>query len=189
MYVTTIIDILTDILVVSIPVVLVWNVNITLYRKIGVCIVLCLSTVMIVFAIVQVTLATLQDGNIDTVWLFFWSENECCVAIIMVSLTAFRSLFGLESTRGSNERKRQYVLSSWNARSTKRVLGHDLYGDLPDVPGPHLLHNSRKDADEMNLPDHISEVKHNELVVPNHHDSGFDQADLPVSKECAQSFV
>jgi len=60
---------------------------------------------MMIIAIIRTALAPLPDNKvIDTSWLIFWEGIEATTAIIMVSLTAFRSLFGQERMR-SRERE------------------------------------------------------------------------------------
>ena len=64
---------------------------------------------MILIAIIRVCLADdpLHKEVIDSVWLFFWQGIEGSVAIIMVSLTAYRGLFGSE--RGSSPKPSKAV--------------------------------------------------------------------------------
>lgn len=68
--------------------------------------VLCLSVVMICIALIRVTMygVSLPNGvtGPDTTWLYFWTNLEGAVAIIMVSLAAFRSMLGQEGV-GKNE--------------------------------------------------------------------------------------
>lgn len=60
---------------------------------------------MMIIAIIRTALAPLPENQvIDTSWLIFWEGIEATTAIIMVSLTAFRSLFGQERMR-SRERE------------------------------------------------------------------------------------
>ena len=51
---------------------------------------------MIVLAIVKIS-GINSSGNygqsFDLVWEVFWQQTEACIAVIMVSLTAFRSVF------------------------------------------------------------------------------------------------
>ena len=188
-YLTTVLDILTDILIVSVPVVLLWNVNITRNRKIGLCVVLGLSIVMVIFALIRVTLSTLNDGIIDSVWLFFWAETECCVAIIMVSLTAVRALFGLESSRSSKEKELQYVRQSWTTRGIRRREHSEdaFYEGLPDVPDPAalgmrtMIRSSRRDLDGDELAMPGSTQKHHGIMVTQTHEVMADRAESNVS--------
>jgi len=102
---TTALDIATDLLVIAIPLTLLYPVRLPLDRKLALGSMLCLSFFMMIIAIIRTALAPLPDNQvIDTSWLIFWEGIEATTAIIMVSLTAFRSLFGQERMR-SRERE------------------------------------------------------------------------------------
>ena len=91
--ITTVMDVITDILVVSFPVALLWKVRINAYQKFGLAVSLCLSLVMAVIAIVRISGIKLAGGAVDIVWIAFWQQQECSIAVIMVSVSAFRTLF------------------------------------------------------------------------------------------------
>ena len=112
--------------VVSIPTYLLVNAKIQLRRKIALFCVLGLSIVMIVIAVIRVAFAHLpgsivaKSGLTDTVWLFFWQDIEAAVAIIMVSLTAFRGIFGQDKARASSTTNNKRTSDS----RTKSVLSN-----------------------------------------------------------------
>ena len=58
---------------------------------------------MIAMSLIRGTDQHTSSGTIDLVWLLFWLEMEACVAVIMVSLTAFRTLFTADHTKISKE--------------------------------------------------------------------------------------
>lgn len=91
--VTTVFDVLGDVAIASIPVTLLWRVRISLRQKIGLGLTLCLSLVMAIVAIIRISGSRLPTGDADIVWVTFWQQQECNVAVIMISLTAFRSFF------------------------------------------------------------------------------------------------
>ncbi|MCJ1439076.1 hypothetical protein MMC27_008467 [Xylographa pallens] len=190
-YLTTVLDILTDVLIVSVPVALLWNVNITRNRKIGLIIVLGLSIIMVIFALIRVTLSTLNNGIIDSVWLFFWSETECCVAIVMVSLTAFRALFGLESSRESKERELQYARRSRVTRR-KDTSEDAFYEGLPDAPDPAalgmrtLIRSSRHDLEDGEVGMSDSGKHPHGILVTKTHQIKADRTESAASKEEAK---
>lgn len=68
-------------------------VKISLKQKLALAAMLCLSVFMIIIAIVRVAGSLLPGDITDTVWLFFWQTMEAAVAVIIVALTGFRSLF------------------------------------------------------------------------------------------------
>ena len=85
-------DVTSDILVVSLPVALLWKVRINIWQKVGLSLSLCLSLVMVFVTIVRMAGIKLE-GGVDIVWLAFWQQQECSIAVIMVSVSAFRSFF------------------------------------------------------------------------------------------------
>ncbi|RYC61559.1 hypothetical protein CHU98_g4656 [Xylaria longipes] len=92
-------DVLTDILIVSIPITLLGRSTLRFSQKAGLGAFLCLSVVMISFALTRVSKISSVAG-IDIVWEFFWQYLETAVAVIMGSLTVVRSLLVYQSKRG-----------------------------------------------------------------------------------------
>ena len=86
-------DITTDLLILSFPFILLWKVHINARQKIGLAFSLCLSGVMVMVAIVRIAGMRPGGGPVDIVWLAFWQQQECSIAVLMVSVSAFRSLF------------------------------------------------------------------------------------------------
>lgn len=80
-------------LVISIPILLLYRVRISLRQKLSLIGLLSLSIVMIAFAIIRVAAADTINGDIDSIWVVFWFQVETSVAVIMVSVSAFRALF------------------------------------------------------------------------------------------------
>lgn len=93
LYITTALDIFTDLLIISLPITLLSRVSISFKRKIILGTALCLSIFMIPICIIRVTTYKLPNGIIDSTWLGLWQCIETNTAILMVSLTAFRSLY------------------------------------------------------------------------------------------------
>lgn len=66
-------------------------------QQIGLSIFLCLSVIMMIIAIIRISGYRFHGvgirGSLDSTWAFFWLYLEACVAVIMCSITAFRSLF------------------------------------------------------------------------------------------------
>lgn len=98
---------------------------------------------MIITAIVKISglFASSSTYRIaDMTWEIFWQFTEACIAVIMVSLTAFRSLF---VAHGSGARRspqklslRKRVLNSRIVREKKRAAGSDSEETegLPEIP-------------------------------------------------------
>lgn len=139
--ITTVMDVLTDFIVISFPIAMLWQVNITARQKAGIGFWLCLSFVMVIIAIVRIAGIMLPGGNVDIVWLAFWEQQESSIAVIMVSMSAFRSLF-VESTGTPAPRKAlKFSANHWGRKLVRRALGSgNQNGDaersmgLPQIP-------------------------------------------------------
>ncbi|KAM0795151.1 hypothetical protein BDR22DRAFT_920939 [Usnea florida] len=113
----TIIDIFTDAFLISIPVLLLWNVQISIRRKLALGGILCLSACTMIISIIKVAGGNTTDGGVDTSWVLFWYEIEAAIAIIVVSVSAFRALF--IAHQAMKYRSPAENGSSWNIWSRK----------------------------------------------------------------------
>lgn len=157
-------DITSDILVLSLPIILLWRVRISRRQKIGLAFSLCLSGVMIIVTIVRIAgIKRGGSGSVDIVWLAFWQQQECSIAVLMVSVSAFRSLFVqspaqppiLRQPRSSPSEKRRGFL--------RRRPDPDLYdthetNGLPQIPSATLtgmatIIGANRRAEEASYPD------------------------------------
>ncbi|KAH7139566.1 hypothetical protein B0J11DRAFT_46897 [Dendryphion nanum] len=89
-----VLDCATDAMVVSIPILLLRKSTMKRSTKLSVMAFLSLSSFMAVCSIVRVS-GVARDGRHipDVTWRTMWTQIECCVAVIMGSLMAMRSLF------------------------------------------------------------------------------------------------
>jgi hypothetical protein len=105
----TVLDILTDIMseftplligclsanfspVVSIPILVLKGSQLSRSTKFGLIAFLCLSIFMAICAIIRVS-GFEYHGVEDDSWQFFWQQAEGTIAVMMASITAFRTLF------------------------------------------------------------------------------------------------
>ena len=82
-------------------------------------------------------------GEFDEVWLFLWQQIEACIAVAMISLTAFRSVFiSSESSRAEKERaKKAWYSSTLDAikrSKDKRRNDEEANRELPTIPSATL---------------------------------------------------
>ncbi len=122
-------------LVISIPVLLLWNVRISVRRKLALGGILCLSICTLVLSIIRLAGA---DGGanahvIDTAWVLFWYDIEAAVAIIVVSVTAFRALFVARQAMKYRS-PAENGSTSWNFWSRKSKSSRSK--EKPEVPPP-----------------------------------------------------
>ena len=96
--------------VISIPMILLWNVKINIRRKLVLWGILCLSIFTAITAIIRIAGGNISHGQVDSAWAIFWLQAEAAVAIIVVSITAFRALF--VAHRASKEQSPNYHASA-----------------------------------------------------------------------------
>ena len=77
-----------------IPIRLIWTIQLRPRQKLALAATLCLSVVMVVFGLIRAKGLKLSANDlIDITWGAYWALLATEVGIILVSLTAFRSLF------------------------------------------------------------------------------------------------
>ena len=81
-----------------------WRVCISLRKKLVLGSILCLSVVLIIISIIRSVAAHVVQGRVDTLASTFWLLIEACVAVIIVSLSTFRTLFTGNRFKISKER-------------------------------------------------------------------------------------
>ena len=106
-----------------------------LRQKLGIAIFLCLSTCMIVVACVRFS-GTHTHQNIVQSWQYFWLEVEACVAVCMVSLSAFRSVFASDERRARSKKVRPWYSSTVARLRERNKLSESSHGleNLPSIP-------------------------------------------------------
>lgn len=162
-------------LVVSIPIRLLWKVQIKLRQKIGLGAFLSLSVCMAMVSIIRIG-GERFHGNYDFSWLFFWLSVESCIAVLVISLTAFPAIFVANASRRTGSRdpsgKPWYSSSVGRQRDRKKISStddftdhHTLTQELPTYPstaatgtrrgsawGGRTLSQSRDDPEEEEMP-------------------------------------
>ncbi|MCJ1466437.1 hypothetical protein MMC07_005056 [Pseudocyphellaria aurata] len=88
----SVLDIATDLMIIGIPICLLWSVQIRARQKLVIGIFLSLNLLMTFTSAARVA-GIDYHGTFDIVWLYLWHHLEACVAVITISLTAFRSVF------------------------------------------------------------------------------------------------
>ncbi|KAI9833210.1 MAG: hypothetical protein M1826_000123 [Phylliscum demangeonii] len=105
--VATVVDFLTDLMIIALPIHLPWKVRMKTRQKFGLGVFLCLSVFMMMIAVVRVSVQHrhvvvlgMPLTAVDFTWNLFWLQTEACLAVLMVSLTALRSIFVSDNYRG-----------------------------------------------------------------------------------------
>ncbi|RAH63771.1 uncharacterized protein BO66DRAFT_444629 [Aspergillus aculeatinus CBS 121060] len=86
-------DVITDLLILSIPTLIVWNVRISLTKKLILLGIFAASMVIVAVAIIRVVTNHALDHNMDMTWLWMWSFIEMGTAIMISCVASFRQLF------------------------------------------------------------------------------------------------
>ena len=160
--------------VVSFPVTLLWKVRMNMRQKLGLGSSLCLSFVMVIVAVIRISGARLPSGLPDFVWLSFWQQQECSIAVTMVSLAAFRSLFVTDASRQAMRPK--YTSSywkqkkmAWNRRKCWQDLDNFSLGSLPVIPSATMTGLRTFIREEPNS-DKLDEAEeHRSLILAKGH--------------------
>lgn len=98
---------------------------------------------MVIIAIVRISGFRINESSIDIVWELFWHQVEASVALITVSITAFRSLLGIKALKAREKEKRERSWFSPRAKLLTRYLKKETQGEsepeqLPSIPGATL---------------------------------------------------
>lgn len=98
---------------------------------------------MIIIAIVRISGFRIKESSIDITWELFWHQVEASVALITVSITAFRSLLGIKALKAREKEKRERSWFSHRAKLLTRYLKKETQDEpepeqLPSIPGATL---------------------------------------------------
>lgn len=119
-------------------------------QQLGLGIFLCLSVTMTVIAIIRIGGYRFKGiglgGSIDSTWAFFWLYLEACVAVIMASITAFRSLFIRGSSKIIDRNKNEDPIKAIREQVSHRAVrsGWDEISDEPHISNINTAHTRIK---------------------------------------------
>lgn len=143
---------------------------------------------MIVIAIVRIS-GFLKNGQIDPVWILFWHQIEGAVAIIMVSMTAFRSMLGIKALKASEERRRERSWFSHHRKLRFRYFKKSSQDEskseqLPSIPGATLTGmrtfiNGSESWDESKVMGATHKSGEGWPIHASHESQGIEVAKLP----------
>ncbi|GKZ57625.1 hypothetical protein CBS63078_6367 [Aspergillus niger] len=86
-------DVVTDLMILSIPVLILWKTRITFTKKLILLSVFSVTIIVMAIAIIRVVVNTSLDEPVDISWLYLWSFIEMGTAIIISCVASFRQLF------------------------------------------------------------------------------------------------
>lgn len=129
-------------LIIGIPLSLLWSVKIKSGQKFILGLFLSLNIFMAIVAAIRVS-GLKSRGVFDLVWLFLWQQIEACVAVAMISLTAFRSVFVVSE---ASRARRQAVKKPWHSSAVEALRRNKGWGynkeradlEMPTLPSATL---------------------------------------------------
>ncbi|KAL4795299.1 hypothetical protein BDV19DRAFT_389432 [Aspergillus venezuelensis] len=95
-----VLDVVSNVGIISLPVALLWNAQIPTRRKIILMAILSLTVVIIIVSIVRVAVVATKTELIEPTWLWMWSFIEATVANIIACVASFRQLFVKQGRAG-----------------------------------------------------------------------------------------
>ena len=126
---------LTSETVISVPIILLWNVQIGIRRKLALGGILSLSICTIITSIIRLAGGGTTKGQLDQSWVIFWYDIEAAIAIIIVSVSAFRALFVAHQAMKYRS-PAEKGSTSWNIWSKKSKSSKGK--EQPEMPPPAL---------------------------------------------------
>ncbi|KAF2846616.1 hypothetical protein T440DRAFT_432288 [Plenodomus tracheiphilus IPT5] len=92
-YANCALDIISDCLIVSIPVLILWNTRVPLRRKLVLVGIFSVTVIVMVVSVIRVRVVNSKTQNSEIAWLIFWSYIENGTAIMISCVASFRQLF------------------------------------------------------------------------------------------------
>ncbi|KAL4965296.1 uncharacterized protein BDV14DRAFT_199993 [Aspergillus stella-maris] len=92
-YTQCVCDLVSDLLILSIPILIIWPIKMPLRKKIVLLILFSMTLLIMAVAIIRVAVNTSSDRTLDITWLNLWCSVEVATAIMVACVASFRQLF------------------------------------------------------------------------------------------------
>ncbi|CAG8975094.1 hypothetical protein HYALB_00008934 [Hymenoscyphus albidus] len=177
-------DIITDALIISMPISMLWRVRMTIKRKLQLGGIFCLVILTIVVAIVRIAIVSSAAGSnankqVEVTSHFIWHHIEASVAVLVACLASFRTLFAAKERERDAEQREQRERAGRPAGPKARVLWarakyiqDSLFSTTPTVNGTTKLDSHTSDG--MDYP--LRSVNGNKSYDTEHTLNGQDQS-------------
>ncbi|CAG8954818.1 hypothetical protein HYFRA_00004744, partial [Hymenoscyphus fraxineus] len=156
-------DVVTDAMILSMPISMLWRVHMSLKRKLQLGGLFSLVIITMVIAIVRVTVISNQAASsgrnqVEITWLYMWHFIENSVALLVACLASFRTLFAAKERQATEEEriKREQAIRERGPRS--RVLWarakhfqDSLFNTMKTTEGTTKVASQRSDGMEYPL--------------------------------------
>ena len=120
-------------MIVAIPIYLLWSVQIQTHQKLIIGIFLSLNIFITITAALRLP-GLKYHGSFDMVWLFIWQYIQACVAVLMVSITGFRSVYVSSQTARKEPANKPWYSSTVAAIRRRRELDRRDEESIPGLP-------------------------------------------------------
>jgi hypothetical protein len=148
------VDIITDFIIISLPLIMVKQALMPLSRKISLASMLCLSVAMIICSAVRlvITVSDTRKGQNGTapVWAFYWGSVEGCIALMMTSVIAIRGALISLGNDGKNDKDGSLRHLIQNLLASLRFLQYSRRSR--SSAGPHHTERQAASSDSLRLP-------------------------------------
>ena len=114
---------------------LLWRVQFKPRQKLGLAAFFSLNGCMIIVAIIRIS-GLHYHGQVDSPWDLLWQQVETCVAVTLLSLTAFRSIFVGGILKPAREKKR--AVSPWWSSTPRVFKKREKFDSEDDLSLVHL---------------------------------------------------
>ncbi|RFU29596.1 hypothetical protein B7463_g6733, partial [Scytalidium lignicola] len=149
LYYSLAVDLLTDLLIMVIPIKLLWTLRISTFEKLSVGFAFSVGIITMIIAIIRVVSLdnSVQNGEVNTSWLILWAAIEVCVAILVGCLPAFAIFVRTQmtSTRrptfSYDPSSTSYIRDGRHLNSSKRSRGRSESFLLNDIDPNQVREN------------------------------------------------
>ncbi|KAK7703726.1 hypothetical protein SLS57_010833 [Botryosphaeria dothidea] len=119
LYYSFAVDVLTDLLIMALPLRLIWNLQMPRAEKIGIGALFCSGFVCIVIAVLRVVQIGVKSRNStpSSTWLALWAEVEAAIAVVIGCCPAFAAFWRTKRSESKGYGKAKEVRSAESGRS------------------------------------------------------------------------
>ncbi|KAJ5827337.1 hypothetical protein N7447_004100 [Penicillium robsamsonii] len=129
-------DVITDLMILSIPFLVLWKTKISLRKKLILLSIFSATIFIMIVAIIRVAVGMTYDSQINIDWLCFWSFVEVDVAIIVSCVASLRQLFVTSQNQSSSARAAYHITTDPILKRSKEESNQALALSIGDVESP-----------------------------------------------------
>ncbi|KXG45691.1 uncharacterized protein PGRI_034580 [Penicillium griseofulvum] len=126
-------DVITDLMILSIPFLVLWRTKISLRKKLILLSIFSATIFIMIVAIIRVAVGMTYDRQINIDWLCFWSFVEVDVAIIVSCVASLRQLFVASQNQSSSARAAYHNTTDPILKQSKEKSSQVVPGSAGDI--------------------------------------------------------